>query len=225
MTRYQMFLAALFAAVWVVTAIDPLDRGTWLLENLLVIAFVPVVFVTARYFKLSELSYTCITLFLILHLIGAHWTYGEVPFGYTMGEWLGTTRNMYDRLLHFLFGLLMAYPIREIFLRTTNAKGFWGYYFPLDIILSFSAIYEILEWLALNVVDGSVGVLFLATQGDVFDPAKDMGAALLGGLITMLLVLILNFIFNKDTRQEVKQSFKIDYQKPEGRQRFRDIIR
>lgn len=226
MSRYHWFLAVVFAAVWIVTAINPLHREAWLLENILVVAFVPIVLIAGRYFKLSDLSYTLITVFLIMHLIGAHWTYGEVPFGFTMGEWIGSERNMYDRLLHFSFGFLLAYPIREMFQRVTGARGFWGYYFPLDIVLSFSAIYEILEWAAINVVDASAGSLFLATQGDVFDAAKDMGAAFLGATIAMIVVFILNLIFNKEeTRQEVKESFRIDYEKPEGRRRFRDVIR
>lgn len=225
MTRYQMALLATFAIAWVWLAIEPLDRGAWLLENLLVVAFVPVVLVMGRYFRLSDVSYTFITAFLILHLIGAHWTYGQVPFGFTIGDWFGSDRNMYDRLLHFLFGFLMAYPIREMFLRVTGARGFWGYYFPLDIILSFSAMYEILEWVAVIVVDSSAGTLFLASQGDVFDAAKDMGAAFLGGLIAMLIVLILNLLFNKDVRGEMKESFRIDYQEPQGRRAFKDIIR
>ncbi len=225
MSRYHWFLAIAFTAVWILTAINPLHRDAWLLENILVIAFVPILLIAGRYFKLSDLSYTLIVAFLMMHLVGAHWTYGEVPFGFTMGEWMGTDRNMYDRLLHFSFGLLLAYPIREMFQRVTGARGFWGYYLPLDIVLSFSAIYEILEWIALLIVDSNAGTLFLAHQGDIFDPAKDMAAAFVGALITMLAVLALNLIFNKDTRQEVKESFKIDYEKPKGRRRFRDVIR
>src|SRR3989338_2797138 len=183
MSRYQIFLAVAFVAVWVIAAINPLQREAWLLENLLVILFIPALLVAARYFKLSDASYTFITVFLILHVIGSHWTYAEVPFGFQLGEWLGTERNMYDRLLHFSFGFLMAYPIREMFLRVTNARGFWGYYFPLDVVLSFSALYEIIEWGGVNIAEGTAGAVFLPCPGDVFDAAKDMGSALLGCLL------------------------------------------
>ena len=226
MSRYQMFLAAVFATVWVATAINPLHRDAWLLENLLVFIFIPVVIVTARYFKLSDISYTFITLFLIMHLIGANWTYGEVPFGFTLGELIGSDRNMYDRLLHFSFGLLMAYPIREMFLRATSARGFWGYYFPLDIVLSFSALYEIIEWAAVNLVDASSGTLFLATQGDIFDAAKDMGSAFLGGVFAMSMVFALNWYFNKEVfGTEMKESFRIEPVTTEGKRKLREIIR
>ena len=84
---------------------------------------------------------------MILHLVGAHYTYAEVPFGYTLQSWLGANRNMYDRLVHFSFGFLMAYPIREVFMRLVKTKGIWSFYLPFDVTLAFSAAYEIFEWL------------------------------------------------------------------------------
>jgi len=227
MSKYQIFLAASFTVVWVWSGIDPLHREAWLLENLLVFLFIPALLVTARYFKLSDISYTFITIFLIMHLIGSNWTYGEVPFGFTLGDWFGSEgRNMYDRLLHFSFGFLMAYPIREMFLRVTNARGFWGYYFPLDVVLSFSALYEIVEWAGVNIADGTAGVLFLATQGDVFDAAKDMGSALLGCLLAILIVLLLNWLLNREEfGEEMKESLRIQGSKPAGKRPFREIIR
>ena len=219
MSRYQIFLAVAFVAVWVIAAINPLHREAWLLENLLVILFIPALLVAARYFKLSDASYTFITVFLILHVIGSHWTYAEVPFGFQLGEWLGTERNMYDRLLHFSFGFLMAYPIREVFLRVTDARGFWGYYFPLDVILSFSALYEIIEWLGVVSASSDAGILFLAHQGDVFDPAKDIANALVGGMLAMLIVLLLNWFFNREEfGVEMKESLKIKGERRRGRE-------
>ncbi|HEY4488076.1 MAG TPA: DUF2238 domain-containing protein [Candidatus Paceibacterota bacterium] len=219
MSRYQIFLAVAFVAVWVIAAINPLHREAWLLENLLVILFIPALLVAARYFKLSDASYTFITVFLILHVIGSHWTYAEVPFGFQLGEWLGTERNMYDRLLHFSFGFLMAYPIREVFLRVTDARGFWGYYFPLDVILSFSALYEIIEWLGVVSASSDAGILFLAHQGDIFDPAKDIANALVGGTLAMLTVLLLNWFFNREEfGVEMKESLKIKGERRRGRE-------
>ncbi|HEY4522180.1 MAG TPA: DUF2238 domain-containing protein [Candidatus Paceibacterota bacterium] len=222
MTRYQMLLAAVFAAAWLIAAYNPLHREAWLLENLLVFIFIPILIITARYFKLSDASYTFITFFLIMHVIGSNWTYGEVPFGFQLGEWLGTDRNMYDRLLHFSFGFLMAYPIREMFMRVTDTRGFWTYYIPLDIILAFSAIYEIIEWVALMTVDSTAGTLFLAHQGDIFDPAKDIANALVGGIIAMAIVFGTNWFFNREEfGEEMKESFRIKGE----RRRGRDMVR
>ena len=108
MTRYLKALLVVFAAVWVWAAIKPVYPHDWLLENYLVFIFVPIIVLTGRYFRLSDVSYTLITLFMILHVIGSHYTYAEVPFGDVLQNWLGASRNMYDRLVHFSFGFLLA---------------------------------------------------------------------------------------------------------------------
>ena len=80
-------------------------------------SYYALVVVLGFYFRLSNLSYTLIAIFMVMHLVGSHYTYAEVPFGYTLQRWFGAERNMYDRLVHFSFGLLLAYPVREIFVR------------------------------------------------------------------------------------------------------------
>jgi putative membrane protein len=180
-----------YGAVWIVTAIRPLDRHDWFLENLLVFAVVAILIGTYRAFPLSDLSYLLITVFLTLHAIGAHYTYSEVPFGFWMQRTLGVTRNPFDRVVHFSFGLLLAYPIREVFLRVANARGFWAYYLPLDVTLAFSALYEIMEMVVATMVAPGTGDAWLGTQGDVWDPQKDMGLAALGALLCMCLTALI----------------------------------
>src|ERR1044071_9065863 len=89
MTKFQKVLGLIFLAVWVWAAIKPMDRHDWLLENVLVFIFVPLILLAGRYFKLSSISYGLITLFMILHVIGSHYTYAEVPFGDVLQVWLG----------------------------------------------------------------------------------------------------------------------------------------
>ncbi len=209
MTRYRIGLLAAFLAAWTWAAIDPLFRHDWLLENYLVFLFVPLILVTGRYFRLSDLSYTLITLFMILHVIGSHYTYAEVPFGVTLQRWFGSDRNMYDRLVHFSFGFLLAYPVREVFVRITRARGFWGYYLPLELVLSFSAIYEIIEWLTAAAVDPAAGLAFLGSQGDVWDAQKDMLAAGVGAVIAMLLAAAIEWAVNPGFLPEQRESFRI----------------
>src|SRR5256885_11332140 len=110
MNRYQKLLALGFAAVWIWAAIPPLYRHDWLLENYLVFIFVPLILLGGRYFRLSDASYTLITLFMILHVIGSHYTYAQVPFGETLRRWFGSSRNMYDRLVPFHFGVFLRVP-------------------------------------------------------------------------------------------------------------------
>lgn len=189
--RLLQALAVWYAGVWIVTAIQPVFPTDWLMENVLVFLFVTVLAFTYHRFALSDLSYILITLFLTLHAVGAHYTYAEVPLGYWMKDWFGFQRNHFDRLVHFLFGLLMAYPVREMFLRVASARGFWAYYLPLDVTLAFSAVYEITEWLAAVGVAPEAGDAYLGTQGDIWDAQKDMLAAGTGALICMVTTALL----------------------------------
>ena len=189
--RLQQVLVGWYAMVWVITAIAPLDRHDWLLENLLVFAAVAILIGTYPVFPLSDLSYLLITVFMTLHSIGAHYTYSEVPFGFWLQHTLGFARNPFDRVVHFSFGLLMAYPIREVFLRVANARGFWAYYLPLDVTLAFSALYEIMEMVVATMVAPGTGDAWLGTQGDIWDPQKDMGLAALGALLCMLITALI----------------------------------
>ncbi len=209
MTRYHKILFVIFFAFWLWAAINPVYPHDWLLENYLVFFFVPIILVVGRYFRLSNVSYTLITLFMILHVIGSHYTYAEVPFGDTLQRWLGSDRNMYDRLVHFSFGFLLAYPVREVFLRLAKAKGFWGYYLPLDLTLSFSAVYELVEWFAARNVDPAAGLAFLGSQGDIWDAQKDMGLAGLGALIAMVVVAIINWRYDPSFWQSFRASFRL----------------
>ena len=163
---------------------------------------------------------------MILHVIGSHYTYAEVPFGYVLQEWLGASRNMYDRLVHFSFGLLLAYPVRELFLRVAKVKGIWGYYLPLDLTLSFSALYEIIEWITAITADPQAGLAFLGSQGDIWDAQKDMACAGTGALIAMVIVALINLKYQKDFSKEMKESFRIGSgDEPLGEVRLRKMVK
>jgi putative membrane protein len=185
--RLLQLLAAGYLVVWIVTAIHPLDFHDGVLENLLAVSFVAALAGTYRVFPLSDLSYSCIFMFLILHAVGAHYTYAQVPVGFWARDALGLERNHFDRLVHFSFGLLMAYPIREVFLRVASTRGFWTYYLPLDVTLAFSAVFEIFEWAAASAVPPGLRANYLGMQGDPWDAQKDMLAAGIGALVCMLL--------------------------------------
>ncbi|WP_223157493.1 DUF2238 domain-containing protein [Sulfurovum sp. bin170] len=183
-------LAVSFLVVWIWAAIEPLHFDDWLLENILVFITLPIIFFTHKRFEFSILSYLLITLFMMLHVIGSHYTYAEVPWGVTLGELLGADRNMYDRLVHLLFGVLLVYPIREIFIRTVKISGFWAYFVPFMIVSALSGIYEVIEWGAAEVVDPEAGIAFLGSQGDIWDAQKDMLLAKVGALWTLGVVWV-----------------------------------
>jgi len=208
-TIIYIILSIAFLSAWLWAAYEPKDFEDWLLENVLVFIFVPIVYLLGKYFKLSLLSYTLITIFMILHVIGSHYTYEKTPFGDTLAFWLGSDRNMYDRLVHFSFGFLLAYPIREMCIRVGKMKGFWGYFVPFMIISAMGGFYEVIEWIAAVNVDPVAGSAFLGTQGDEWDAQKDIVLAVIGAFISLTLVIITNLIFNKDFLQEFKDSFKL----------------
>jgi len=209
MKKYHWFLIVSFLVFWVWAAINPVFPRDWLLENYLVFIFVPIILLLGYYFKLSKVSYTLITIFLILHVIGSHYTYAHVPFGFTLQDWFGETRNMYDRLVHFSFGFLLFYPIREIFMRLAKVKGFWSYLLPIDLLGSFSSIYEIIEWQTARVVDPLAGLAFLGTQGDIWDAQKDMLLVLVGAFLAALIIALINMKYKKNFWLEMKESFKL----------------
>lgn len=186
-SRVPLALLAVYILFWALLAIDPRDRFTWFLENCLVFLFVPLLVLTYGHFRLSNVSYSLLFVYMALHAVGGHYGYSHVP-----GDWesWGFERNHYDRVVHFAFGLLLAYPVRELFLRVVGARGFWAFYLPFDMMVSFSALYEILEWLAVLVTPGEAGVEFLGSQGDPFDAMKDMALAALGAAITMALTAV-----------------------------------
>lgn len=209
MKKYHWFLVLVFLVVWIWAAIHPVFPHDWLLENYLVFLFVPIIVGLGLYFRLSKVSYTLIVLFLILHVIGSHYTYERVPFGYTLQHWFNQDRNMYDRLVHFSCGFLLFYPIREVFMRLARVKGVWSYILPIDLWGSFSAIYEILEWQAAKNVDPAAGIAFLGSQGDVWDAQKDMLMALTGAVLAALIVFIINSLYKKDFWKDIRESLKV----------------
>lgn len=222
---FLLTLASVFFAVWLWAAIHPLFWDDWLLENYLVFFFVPIIVGTGFYFRLSRVSYGLITIFMCLHVIGSHYTYSEVPFGFVLQRWLGANRNMYDRLIHFCFGLLLAYPIREMFLRVAKVRGFWGYYLPLDVALSFSTIYELIEWAAAESIDPKAGLAFLGTQGDIWDAQKDIALGGLGALIAMIVIALINWKFNPNFAAEMRDSFRLrKSDKPLGEEKLEEWL-
>jgi putative membrane protein len=222
--RYCLLTLGLFGLLWLGLAIAPRDRADWALENVLVLLFVPALLLSLDRFPLSRLSWTLILLFLSLHAVGAHYTYSEVPyddwsdalFGFRVNEVLDLERNHFDRLVHFSYGLLLAYPMRELFLRVADARGFWGYFLPLDLTLSTSAMFELFEWAAAELFGGDLGAAYLGMQGDQWDAQKDMALAGLGAAIAMLVTLLINRRWQRDFNREWTESLRVKRQQPLG---------
>ncbi len=209
-SRYLWLLLALFLVLWGLLAVNPYSRSDWVLENVLLLLGVAALVFTYRVVPLSNASYTMLFLFLCMHTIGAHYTYSEVPYdqwfkaltGNTLNELMGWQRNYYDRLVHFSYGLLLAYPVREVFVRVTGMRGFLSYFLPLDLTMSTSMLYELIEWGAAVIFGGDLGAAFLGSQGDVWDAQKDMALASLGALITVVSAALISAALKRDFARE-----------------------
>jgi len=230
------FIVLLFAALlllWAPLAIAPLDRADWILENVLLLAAIVFLAATWRAFPLSRVSYSLIFVFLCLHTIGAHYTYAEVPYdawfegltGRSFNSLVGWERNNFDRVVHFCYGLLLAYPVREMFLRIAGVRGFWSYFLPLDLTMSTSMLYELIEWAAAEYFGGELGMAYLGTQGDVWDAHKDMALASLGALITMCVTALINWRLQRDFAAEWADSVRIRDVGPTGEAAIAAMLR
>jgi putative membrane protein len=190
--RLLQGLILLLVVLWVITAIEPYNRRDWLLENLLVFIYAGLLIVTYRRFVFTNLSYMLFGLFISLHLIGAHYTYAEVPFGFWLQDTFNFTRNHYDRIVHFSYGLLNAYPFRDIFMRAAGVRRRWSYFMPAIGVLSFSGFYEFLEAAVAFIVSPELGDVYLGTQGDIWDAEKDAFLAFIGAIIAMSILWLYN---------------------------------
>jgi putative membrane protein len=190
---YPAALLALFLLWSAALALHPNNRADWLLENALVLLALPLLALAARHGRLSNTAWTLVFAFLALHEVGAHYTYSLVPYdewvqaltGRSLQARLGWQRNHYDRLLHFLYGLLLTLPFDELLRARTPLRGAWRYILPVSFVMSHSLLYELVEWLAAAVLGGDLGQAYLGTQGDVWDAHRDMALASLGSMLAM----------------------------------------
>ena len=137
---------------------------------------------------LSNFSYLLIALFLGFHAIGAHYTYSETPIGAWLQEGLGEDRNHYDRVVHLLFGLMGAYPLREVISRTTRVRGIKASLHTFAALLALSSAYEMIEWIVAEIVSPEEALAYLGTQGDVFDAQKDTILGAIGAAVALIAI-------------------------------------
>lgn len=174
------------ALAW--SGISPRSRFTWLLEILPILIALPILLTTYLRFRLTNPSYVLITIFAVVLCVGGHYTYEHVPLGNWLRDALGLSRNHFDRIGHFLQGVVPALLSREVLLRTSPLRpGGWLRTIVVSISLAISALYELVEW-AVAMLAGEAADAFLGMQGDVWDTQKDMALAGLGAIAALLLL-------------------------------------
>lgn len=187
--KYHLALLLIVCIFWIWSGIHPQDtRLTWVLETAPVMIILPVVLLTYRRFPLTSLTYTLIAVHALILILGGHYSYSKVPLGFWMEDWFGWTRNNYDKIGHFMQGFGPAIYAREIIARTSPVRsGKWLTFMSITVPLAFSALYEIIEWLA-SLTNPADTEAFLGTQGYIWDTQTDMFWCLIGSIVALLLL-------------------------------------
>jgi len=187
--KYPVILLLIVLVFGVWSGIKPLDtRLTWVLETLPVMMALPVLLLTYKKFPLTSLTYTLIAIHAMILMLGAHYSYAKVPLGFWMQDWFGWTRNNYDKIGHFMQGFGPAIYTREIVSRTSPLRrGKWLGFMSIAVPLAFSAVYEIVEWLA-SLSNPTDTEAFLGTQGYIWDTQSDMFFCLIGSMVALILL-------------------------------------
>lgn len=184
MPQSHKLIYGIYIAVWIVMAINPKYPQDWLVENILVFLFFPFIVWMDRHHQFSTAALIMLLIFASLHSLGSHYTYSEMEHFDVITRFLGFERNHFDRLVHFLFGLLLFRIIFEMAApHISSVKT--ALLFTLTLIVSISTVYEMLEWLAAIILHPELGTAFLGTQGDEWDAQKDTLCALTGALINL----------------------------------------
>lgn len=186
-----LFLAILITVIAVWSGLNPTDRAVWYAETLPIFAVFGLLVLTYPKFQFSGLAYFLMSLWMILHLIGAKYTFANVPFDWAnqyLG-FLGEDRNHFDRIAHYIIGFY-SFPMAEWLLRKRKCGVGVAFFFSLFFIMAVAAAYEIIEWQYAVIEGGSAGIEFLGSQGDIWDAQKDMLADTLGALTALVIFLI-----------------------------------
>jgi putative membrane protein len=222
--RWNRWALVAFLALWLASCIRPPHPKYLLMQHGPTVVAIAALVVVQSWLAVSRISYFAILVFLTFHLVGARHLYTFVPYddwlepllGIRITDYFGFQRNHYDRLVHFLFGLLIVVPSwrfsRRIFGsdKTVSEKGtvpfflseseksgqsptvlWWSAAVAFSIMMTASAMYEIIEWIVAMTQSELTAESYNGQQGDVWDPHWDMMLAGAGSLVGLLFIGVL----------------------------------
>ncbi len=186
---YHLTLLTIVLIFWVWSGIGLHDtRLTWVLETAPFMIALPIMLFTYKRFTLTSLTYTLIAIHAMILMLGGHYSYAKVPLGFWMEDWFGWTRNNYDKIGHFMQGFGPAIYAREIIAKTSPLKcGKMLGFLSICVPMAFSALYEIIEWLA-SLSNPTDTEAFLGTQGYIWDTQTDMFWCFIGAIAAIMLL-------------------------------------
>lgn len=186
--RFFSFLLLVFTLVFIWSAIQPRDSFTWFLEVLPALIGLGILLVTYSKFGFTRIAYFLMLIHAVILMVGGHYTYALVPSFEWVKEVLDLDRNPYDRVGHLAQGFIPAIIAREILLRSSPLQpGKWLFFIVVCVCLALSAVYELIEW-RVALATGEDAEAFLGTQGDVWDTQWDMFLAMIGALVSQIML-------------------------------------
>ena len=178
----------IFFTILIWSGINPKDQYTWFLEVFPAIIGFTIILLFYKTFKFTTLTYTLILIHCIILMVGGHYTYAQVPLFDTVKELLNQDRNNYDKVGHFFQGFVPAIITREILIRKNIIPhANWRNFFVVCFCLALSSFYEIMEWV-IALFSKESAEAFLGTQGYIWDTQSDMGLALVGSIVALILL-------------------------------------
>ena len=178
-------LAIIYVVFFIALGISPVSREVWIAEVIPVVAIFLFLVLSYNKFRLSNVAYALLSIWIFWHTVGGHYTFANVPFGW-VSDIIGSERNHFDRVGHFVIGFY-AYAMAEWLLRKKYCGLKLALVFSLFFIMSLAASYEIIEWWYAAAEGGDAGVEFLGSQGDIWDAQKDMLSDTLGAITALIL--------------------------------------
>ncbi len=180
-------------------SINPLQWGSYLLHQAGTLMALAAMGLAYRYWHIRASSFVLAAVFLLIHIVGARYLYSYVPyddwiqalFGIRLHDIFDWPRNMYDRLVHFSYGLLLFGFMSDGFNTTFKySRRCQLLFLVLLFNLASSALYELFEWGLALFMSPEASEAYNGQQGDIWDAHKDVALALLGGLVAAGLSLL-----------------------------------
>lgn len=186
--KLERIYLILFFITLIISAINPHDYFTWLLEIFPAIIGLIIVVATYKSFPLTKLTYSFLLIHSIILFVGGHYTYAEVPLFDWIKEALNQSRNNYDKVGHFAQGFVPALLIREVIVRKKVIQfKSWRNVLIVSMCMAISTSYEFIEWFV-AILSGESAEAFLGTQGYIWDTQSDMLYATIGAIIALTLL-------------------------------------
>lgn len=198
--KHYVALVLIFISI-LLSSIQPLEFEAYLLHQVGTVFMLVLLFIIFKKIGLDFLSFTLYLLFLLIHIIGAHYLYSYVPyndwiqqvFHFNLDQYMGWSRNMYDRLVHLAYGVLLyplIYRVFQVWLPT--ARPFTLFLLVIQFVMASSVFYELIEWAIAIGLSPEEAENYNGQQGDMWDAHKDMLLATIGAIIYGVAALIKN---------------------------------